>query len=135
MPYEILPHTADLRLKIWGKTVQEVFESALAGLTAVQKKDIPLPSQYTEREIALQAQDVTALLVDFLNEALALSAIHKEVYPSAIFTDLTQTHMRARLQGAPTSDLDEDIKAVTYHEANLIKNEKGEWETTLVFDI
>ena len=30
---------------------------------------------------------------------------------------------------------DEDIKAVTYHEANIEENEEGVLQTTIIFDI
>ncbi len=135
MPYQIFPHTADVRLKVWGATLEQVFRDALIGMTALQKKDIPVPPQYTERALTLQAQDPTSLLVDFLNEVLACTAIHKELYPHLIVEEMDNTSLKVRLHGVSAQEFDKDIKAVTYHEAHLIQNEKGEWETTLVFDI
>jgi len=41
----------------------------------------------------------------------------------------------ARLFGAHVRKFDEDIKAVTYHEANITHSPTGEFETMIVFDI
>ncbi|MBI4250746.1 archease [Candidatus Uhrbacteria bacterium] len=136
MPFFILPHTADVRLKVWGKDYEEVFRAALLGMSAIQKKAIPTKdADFIERTISVEASDGTALLVDFLNEVLSLCAINKEWYFDGVFERLTATSLHVTLHGIAISDFDEDIKAVTYHEANLQKNEKGEWETIIVLDI
>ena len=43
--------------------------------------------------------------------------------------------MILKLSGTRINNFDEEIKAVTYHEANVIKNKKGLWETCIIFDI
>jgi len=87
------------------------------------------------RTVTVYASDRTALLVDFLNEALSLAQIHKEVYLSVAFSTFSEIALEATLKGAKVDEFNEDIKAVTYHEADVRQNEKGEWETTLIFDI
>ncbi len=39
------------------------------------------------------------------------------------------------LRGFAVSSLDEDIKAVTYHEAEVKETEDRKWETMIVLDI
>lgn len=135
MTYEILKHTADLRMKVAGDTPEHLFAEAMRGMMSVLKADIPAGAPVRKREISLEARDLTALLVDFLNEVLSLAQINKEVFPNVAFGNLTETSLEAEIEGVGIEKFDEDIKAVTYHEAEVRKNAEGKWETMLVFDI
>jgi SHS2 domain-containing protein len=149
MPYEILKHTADLRMRVWADTLESLFLDAAKGMMSIIKKSkIPEgvrpvglygagknQKSKIERHITVQAGDRTALLIDFLNEILALAQTNKEVYPKVILKKLSETEIEAELSSVPVEGFDEDIKAVTYHEAEVRKNSTGNWETILVFDI
>lgn len=135
MPYEIIAHTADLRLKVSGKNPEDLFREALKGMTSVLKADTKHLPASVRQTVAVEAADRTALLVDFLSEALSRAQIYKEAYTDVHFRHFTERAVEAELIGAKVSEFDEDIKAVTYHEANVRQNERGEWETMLVFDI
>lgn len=135
MPFKILSHTADLRMTATGKTIKELFSSALAGMTSYLAPKIPKNLKSVRRTISLASPDRTTLLVDFLNEVLSLSLINKEAYDKIIFKNLADTKIKAEIYGSTVENFGKDIKAVTYHEADVRQNEKGEWETTLVFDI
>ena len=121
-------------MRVWGDTLESLFLDAARGMIEVIK--ITGPSKTgTTREISLVAADKTALLVDFLNEILSLAQTYKEIYPEVVLKKLSETEVEAELKGVPVEGFDEDIKAVTYHEAEVKQNEEGEWETMLVFDI
>lgn len=122
-------------MKVRGRTFQELFGDALRGMNSILKSFIEGRGKKTRREIAVEAADRSALLVDFLNEALALSLIHREIYTEVMFRELSETFLRAGLVGVGVYEFDEDIKAVTYHEVEIKKNENGEWGTAIVFDI
>ena len=51
------------------------------------------------------------------------------------FLEFTETTLRAIIHGAKTEDFEEDVKAVTYHEVEVKKNEAGNYETLIIFDI
>lgn len=135
MPYKILEHTADVRLAVTGKDLPELFESALLGMMAIIKPQKASANGPVAREIQLRAQDTTALLIDFLSDCLLALQTHKEGYEEITFKKLTETEIDAVLAGFKAESFEEDIKAVTYHEAEVKKNARGEWETTVVFDI
>lgn len=136
MPYEIQKHTADVRLRVRGNTAEELFSEALKGMMNIMKHEsYSMKQKRIERSITVYASDRTALLVDFLNEALSLAQIHKEVYFNVAFSTFSEIALEAALLGAKVNEFDEDIKAATYHEADVRQNEKGEWETMLVLDI
>lgn len=134
MPYEIVKHTADLRMKVSGKTPEELFAEALRGMMFVLKEEGG-GGEGRKRTVVVQSADLTSLLVDFLNEALAQAQINREIYDRVVFKNFSETGLEAELEGTAADAFDEDIKAVTYHEADVKRNEKGEWETGLVFDI
>lgn len=137
MPYKIVEHTADLRMKVTGKSLEELFKSALQAMAEIIRPDFKKLSQdkIKKRKISLAANDSTVLLINFLNEVLTQSNVNKEVYPNVAFTELIETRLMAEVRGVPVSEFYEDIKAVTFHEADVKKNERGEWETNILFDI
>lgn len=133
--YEILEHTADLRLKTEGDSLEELFLAALEGMNNVIKKDICSDVPKLVVEIKLAAIDETALLIDFLSEVLTKSHERKAVFCKVEFQSLKASEFKAKIFGVPVDQFDEDIKAVTYHEANIIKNAQENYETMIVFDI
>jgi SHS2 domain-containing protein len=135
MSYKILEHTADVRLRATGRNQTELFVDALAGMMAILKPREKTPAMVSSRVIETQASDATNLLVDFLSGVLTLAQIHREGYPRVEFHELSDTTLRAELTGMPVEEFGKDIKAVTYHEAEIHKNERGELETIIVFDI
>lgn len=136
MPHELLKHTADLRMKVRAKTIVGFFFESLRGMMGVLRTNLPeLTGGKIIRRVDVTASDRTALLVDFLGEALSLAQTNKEVYVNVLFKKLTDKELEAELEGVHVDRFDEDIKAVTSHEADVKKNAAGEWESTIVFDI
>lgn len=195
MKYKILSHTADLRLEVYGKTLEELFINAAealsdilvpegslrqkklgtsdvrpakAGSPAAKKKIFGTSEVQQPERIELRSSNINTLLVDFLNEILARSNINKKVYKvkdiSVIASeelssreakprgDLTNNQgktaaprqggarsdkgavLEAEIIGMPVKEFDEDVKAVTYHGVEIIK-EGDTWKTKLVLDI
>lgn len=135
MPYKIKEHTADLRLMVFGGTLEELFQSAFGGIMESMRGAMPSMNASITRTVSLEAPDATVLLIDFLNDVLTLSHIHKELYSEVVFKKITETALEAELHGAHISEFAEDIKAATYHEADVTKDASGMWRTNLIFDI
>ena len=134
MEYEVLPHTADLRIKATGRTLEELFYNALRGMSSVMQPGALVQPATVSQEISVSAGDTASLLVDFLSEALSLSQINREVYTEVAFNEFTSRWLRATLRGAPVPSLVRDIKAVTYHGVAITETDAG-YETTVVYDI
>jgi SHS2 domain-containing protein len=79
--------------------------------------------------------DTTCLLVDYLSDVLTLSYTEKAVFCAVNFHKLEETSLSARIYGRAVEGFDEEIKAVTYHGANVRQNQKKQWETCIIFDI
>ncbi|MCI0453559.1 MAG: archease [Candidatus Dadabacteria bacterium] len=135
MPYKILEHTADVRMIVQADSLDELFSDAVYGMMKIIEPKIGNNKKAIERMISLEAMDATALLIDFLNEVLLSTHLNREIYNEVIFKSLSERSLEAKLYGVIALSLGEDIKAVTYHEADVKKKEDGTWETMLVFDI
>ena len=130
--FEIVQHTADVRLRVSASTIEELFRDALRGLTAVMRPSAG--GSPITRTIQVEALDRTALLIDFLGDALLRTHIDYAAFDDVVFTTLTDVAVDAQLSGFAPVEFDEDVKAVTYHEAN-VRFEHGLWMTTIVLDI
>jgi len=133
--YELVSHTADVRLKLEASTLEELFEVALLGMAELIKPEACSKTCDIKNEINLSSIDPTALLVDFLSDVLTLTQTDKVIYCKIEFEKLTETEIKATIFGMTVDSFDEDVKAVTYHEAEVKKNEKGNYTTVIVFDI
>jgi SHS2 domain-containing protein len=135
--FKVLPHTADVRLWIEADSPEELFSSALEGMAGLIKESQTelQEGKRVEDSIKLEAPDVTALLIDFLSSVLTLTHERKAVFTEVSFDELNETSLKCTIKGFETDGFDDDIKAVTYHEANVRKNIAGKFETMIVFDI
>lgn len=133
----MLSHRADLRMRVDGLTLAELFQSAFDGVMHVLKEKKPPQetAKIFKRRIKISSADESALLIDFLNEVLYSAYSHREIYLSVAFKKLSGIELEAEIFGIPVQDFDEDIKAATYHEVEIKRDEAGKWTTVLVFDI
>ncbi len=116
-------------------SLEELFTAGTEGMA-----ELIIPgstSQETAESLTVnvEANDVTALLIDFLAEILTHTHVDRVVYTKVEFQELTETVVRAKVSGVKVESFDEDVKAVTYHEAEVVQGEDGVWETVVVFDI
>jgi SHS2 domain-containing protein len=141
MKYKILSHTADLRLEVYGGSLEELFNNAALALVNIlaPKTKLKAKNQKSKIKIKVESNNINTLLVDFLNEILAKSNINKQVYKVYKVIKLKDDFIEAELAGRKIKEFEEDIKAVTYHEVNIRQTADGQrqkiWKTKLVFDI
>lgn len=137
--FQILPHTADMRIRVWGGTLQELFGNALRGMAHYLAPAVfSLKGKVTRvrQAISIEAVDVNSLLVEFLSEVIAQSDIKNAVFTKVIFEKFGENFLKGELQGVAVDKFDKDIKAVSYHEVDIKRSpETGMYETALVFDI
>jgi SHS2 domain-containing protein len=132
--FELIHHTADVRLRVSAADLEELFRDAVRGMYAVMRAGRHDGPTLT-REIAVdESADTTSLLVDFLNEVLNRAQIGQELFEEIRFTRFEATSLTAVLTGTASAEFEEDVKAVTYHEAE-VRQENGVWTTMLVFDL
>ena len=120
-------------MRVAAPTRPELFAEALRGLMELVKPE-GMQQKTVRAHVEVTAPDVTALLVDFLNEVLTRCHIRREIYVRVVFQSMTSIALEADLEGHAVVGFGEDVKAVTYHEAD-VRERDGSWSTTLVFDI
>jgi SHS2 domain-containing protein len=135
--YRQLAHTADLGLRIWGATREELFENAGAALTAVLTDRRRLRREKTA-EILLEAPDLEALLVAWLNHLLYLYDVDAFLGREFQVTELTPQRLAAQARGE-TYDPGRHVartavKAATYHHLEIISR-NGRWQATVILDL
>ncbi|HEX2896944.1 MAG TPA: archease [candidate division Zixibacteria bacterium] len=134
---KVLPHTADVRLLVEGSTSEELFEAAMEGMAGLIKDSLYelKKGKPVNDSIEVESPDRTALLIDFLSSVLTTTHQKNAVFTKVNFEKLNDKSLTATISGFETDGFDDDIKAVTYHEAEIKKNKNGNLETIIVFDI
>lgn len=143
--FEMVPHTADMKIRAFGNTMEELFRHALQGMfqsirpqaQGCQEHEgrlfcVSLPAKHG---IHVQSPDREALLVDFLSYALYLSDVHNEAYLDVDIHKLTSTSIKAIVKGVKITGFEVvEIKAVTYNDLK-VEYSDGLWQAEVVFDI
>jgi SHS2 domain-containing protein len=136
--FEILPHTADVRLRLDADTLEELYQAGIEGMAEILRETFCRgrsgPWRY-QRRLTLASVDTTALLIDLLSELLTLVHTEQVLFCKIEVHHLDQRQLDCTVSGDPVDALDEDIKAVTYHEADVRQGPDGRWTTMIIFDI
>jgi SHS2 domain-containing protein len=130
--YEI-EHTADWAIHVRGATLPELFVNAATGMYGLMA-DLAAVTPVLERTLEVNGVDAEALLVNWLNELVYHTEIDGEVFCEFRIALLEPTHLRATARGGKGIQLKKQIKAVTFHNLQIISTNTG-YETTIVFDV
>ena len=132
--FEELDHTADAGIRAYGKTLDELFANAAAGMFSLIT-DLETVRPVGEVEVRVHAEDVKALLFDYLSELLVLHETEKLVF-SEFDAKVRDLAVDARVRGERIDRgrhrLHMSIKAVTYHEM-IVNPDQG--IAQVIFDI
>lgn len=147
MKYEILEHTADLKIKAYGKDLAELFINMALGLASQQV----MPPKMVEdlkpngdwESIKIESPDLNSLFIDWLNEILYYSDVNKKIYTEFEIEELSEAppKIKARIRGIAVQQKNIEIKAATYHNLDIkksrghAKRRAGGYEAIVVFDI
>lgn len=131
--YEPVEHTADLELRIHGRSRRELFAVAAYAMFS-QMTDLERILPAVQREVTVEGIDYESLLVNWLNELIYLQDTRGEVYASFAIHQLSRRHLQATVRGDRTEAIHTLIKAATYHGLS-IDRAPGGYTTTIVFDV
>jgi SHS2 domain-containing protein len=142
--YKVIDHTADVGIKVWGRTPKELLEEAALGM-ATQICDPAKVEEKEKRELSLEAEAMEELLLLWLKEILFL--VEKE---GLLFRRFQIERDNFSLRNAKTvkiqasvygekadparHDICIEIKAVTRH-GLYIKRNGPWWEGNILFDV
>lgn len=134
MPYGFIEiqHTADWALKVNAPDMPGLFTQSALGMSWLMGLRLK-PEAVVERRLKLSAIDLEALLITFLNEILFEMEINAIGFNQFVLK-LDGLTLEAELRGAPIMAMNKSIKAVTFHNLEILKTDDG-YETTIVFDV
>ena len=143
--FEQLSHTADIKIRVYGNTLKELFRNALVGMfqsigprapgCMVEDERLVCKSLPEKHTLDVESHDLESLLVDFLSEALYFSDVHNQAYLDAEIHEVDEKHIKATIYGVKITGFEVvELKAVTYSELE-IKQVDGIWQADIVFDI
>ncbi len=141
--WRTIEHTADLAVEVEAPTPERLFEASAHALTGVllgaEAGALEAePQGATDwRNLALEAPDREALLVDWLRELLYVQTTEDLVLRAAEVEQLEATRLVARAGFAVPSDdrpVERELKGVTYHDLAFERRGAG-WFARIVFDL
>ena len=135
-PYEFLPHTADTKIRAYGKTLEEAFRnSALATTDTIT--DHTKIKQTVEKKISVSSENEEALLYDFLEELFVLLDSENFLLSDVKDLKIDNLKLTAIFIGdthPENYEIRTHVKAITYQEM-FIKEENNNFVIQFVLDI
>jgi SHS2 domain-containing protein len=139
MKYEYIKHTADLKVRAYGKTIEEAFANvAIGGFDFLT--DTSKIKKKAEKNISITSKRLESLLYDFIEELLFLLDTDSFIINSFKDMKIRQDKESCSLECIAVGDdyksysVKGDIKAITYSEMN-IRKEKNGFVINVVLDI
>ena len=133
LKFEFLEHTADIKIRVYGKTLDEIFENAALAVSQYLSPDKKIEAKKV-RIINVQGIDSQSLLSNFLDELIYLLDAERFAVAKAKIV-LRGNNLKAELSGDSASKYAiKEIKAATYAEM-YIKKIGSEWEAQFVMDV
>lgn len=150
--YLELTHTADWAVRVWGESLNALFEHAAEAMFELQGANLVL-EPIIEGKVSCHAPDLEALLIAWLSELLYLSETQDVLY-TRFSVDIQQTSfsnhasdagsypstpeepgyiLRAAVQGLRGRGHLAHIKAATYYDLRVVQTAHG-WEAVVTFD-
>ena len=130
-------HTADVGLAATADTLGELLEALAMGVVEV----VCDPRQVRpvrKRPVAVQAEDVEALAVDFLSAVLWAVQTDRFLVASVDVTAVSDNAVEAELSGEQYDparhELKTEVKAVTYHQLQVARAAEG-WTGRVILDL
>jgi SHS2 domain-containing protein len=134
--FEILEHTADIGLRLFGDSREELFEAAAEGLATLQ--GVWLPGEGEDVPIDVSGGDLSGLLVAWLDEVLYLLESRDAVLGMVEVRSVRDARLAGVVRLAPRGDRDVDsvgVKATTLHRIRLEREPNGTWSADVYLDV
>lgn len=135
--YVSLDHTGDVRLKIFGKSLPDLFINAAYALFDTITEANRIDAQLSD-EITVSGIDREELLVNWLSELNYLFVTEGKVFNRFEINRFKDTELYGIAIGEKFNShkhpLRTEVKAVTFHDL-MIQKVGDHWETNVVFDI
>ena len=128
-----IDHTADLALRIWATTLNDLYKLAVEGMNSLMKFDVNENDPGEYEEFCIEDIDLESMLVSLLNE------INYKIQLDLISSKITEIQVEnEKITGVffhqKIETFDTEIKAVTYHNLKIRHSGTG-YSVDIVFDV
>lgn len=134
--FEIIEHTADVGIRVYGSDMAEAFVNAAKAMFNLISR-LDKINEVLYRDVRVSAPDREILLVEWLNELIFLFDSEQLLLKRFNIILLTDTVLKARCFGEKVDKsrhpLKMGIKSATYHMLKVEKN--GQYCVQVLFDI
>jgi len=135
MRYKFLEHTADVKFRAFGKTLEEAFSNSALALVETMTRNIKIKPRI-KKNISVSGSDLENLLYNFLEEFLFLFDSERFVFAKIEKIEIKDNKLEAEILGdnADNYNISNDVKAVTYN-SMFVKIETGKVTIQVVLDV
>ena len=139
--FKIIEHTADVGIKVFGKTLEELFENAAVGMYNIICSNFEHIAQDVIYSNTISEYDLETLLVSFLNDLLFQTFTNKLLFSKFLikslkienqFCSISFECYGEKYQKEKHGVLTE-LKSATFHQINIEKI-NDVFLTTIIFD-
>jgi len=135
--YDFINHTADLGIKVWGKSLKNLFENTAYSMFDILT-ELDKVKETSLIKVKIGSGELEELLADWLRNLLY--QFNGEGYLLREFNieEISKKGLKAKVGGEKLDlsrhSLKTEIKAVTYHGLEVKKTGQG-WEAQVIFDV
>jgi SHS2 domain-containing protein len=132
--FEIIEHTADVGIRAYGATREELFEQATLGLARII--GIVTDRAGERVRVAVEAGDLGGLLVDWLSEVLYLHEVRDALLAGVRLGEVTERRAAGDVELVEREGEVEgtQVKAITYHGLKVEPDGDG-WMAQVYVDV
>ncbi len=135
--YEFINHTADLGIRVWGESIQELFKNAAYSMFDIMA-DLNRVELKKTMKVRIEKEELDELLADWLRNLLYKfngdRYLLKEFKVETIDTQGLKAKVKGEKMDLSRHHLKREIKAVTYHGLEVKKIDRR-WEARIIFDV
>lgn len=132
--YEFLEHTADIKFRLYGKNLKDIFENAVRAMSEILAKGNQIKS-VERKHSRVEGKDDKETLYNLIDEVVYLLDAENFIAAKAVVS-LRKGFIEVLFYGDNSErykDLDH-VKAATYSEMYINQTKKG-WEAQVVVDV
>jgi len=135
--FEILDHTADIGLVIYGENLKALFGNAGEAFFHLIT-DLRKVRRRIERRINIGGESLDCLMVDWLSQLLYLHDVENLLFKGFKVESVGKNGLKAIVKGEPFREgihvIKTEVKAVTYHQIE-VRQENGRWRAQIILDL
>jgi SHS2 domain-containing protein len=135
--YELIEHTADCGMRVFGSDITDLYKNAAFAMYDVMVETEKKAPDFTET-IEVEGYDRPDLLINWLRELIYYWHVKERILVSVDIRFISEQRIEAEAGfigfDPETSVLKTELKAVTYHQVDVKKKPRG-FEATVIFDV